>query len=145
MQKFRTDNNLIAAGGQLVSEQQLSEVNTQLVSAQAATAEAKARLDQIDSLINSGKTDAVVNQSLQSATINSLREKFLDASRLKTEIQAKLGPTHVQVIRLNEQMAELERLIFEELRRIAKSYQSDYLVAQSSQQSLKTAFPRSSA
>ena len=137
VQKFRSENNLIAAGGQLVSEQQLSEVNTQLVSAQAATAEAKARLDQIDSLINSGRTDAVVNQSLQSATINSLRERYLDASRLKTEIEAKLGPTHVQVIRLTEQMAELERLIFEELRRIAKSYKSDYLVALSRQQSLQ--------
>ena len=121
VQKFRSENNLIAASGQLVSEQQLSEVNTQLVAAQAATAEAKARLDQIDGLIKSGRTDAVVNQSLQSSTINSLRERYLDVSRLKTEIEAKLGPNHIQVVRLTEQMAELERLIFEELRESPKA------------------------
>jgi len=137
VQQFRTENKLISAGGQLVSEQQLTEINTQLVAAQASTAESKARLDQIESLISSGRTDAVVNQALASTTINNLRERYLDASRLKTEIEAKLGPKHVQVVRLEEQMAELDRLIFEELRRIAESYKSDYNVALSRQKSLE--------
>ena len=137
VQQFRSDNNLISASGQLVSEQQLSEINTQLVSAQAATAEAKARLDQIEGLIRSGRTDAVVNQSLTSATINSLRERYLDTSRLRTEIEGKLGPNHIQVVRLAAQMTELERMIFDELRRIADSDKSEYDVALSRQKSLE--------
>lgn len=137
VQKYRSDNNLISAGGQLVSEQQLSEINTQLIAAQAATAEAKARVDQIDELIKLGRTDAVVNDALVSSTINSLREKYLTASRTKTEIEQKLGPDHVQVVRLRNEMAELERLIFGELRRIGESYRSSYNVALSREESLK--------
>jgi succinoglycan biosynthesis transport protein ExoP len=137
VQQFRSDNNLISASGQLVSEQQLSEINSQLITAQAATAEAKARLDQIEGLIKSGRTDAVVNQSLTSTTINTLRERYLDTSRLRTEIEGKLGPNHIQVVRLAAQMTELERMIFDELRRIADSDKSDYNVALSRQKSLE--------
>jgi polysaccharide biosynthesis transport protein len=137
VQKFRTDNNLISAGGQLVSEQQLSEINTQLVSAQAATAEAKARLDEIDELISSGRPDGVVNDALVSSTINTLRDKYISTTRARAEVVDKLGPTHVQVLRLDSQLAEIQRLIFEELRRIGDSYRSDYNVALSRQQSLE--------
>ena len=138
VQAFRTEHNLIAAGGRLVSEQQLSEVSTQLIAAQAATAEARARVEQLEALIESGKTDAVVNDALVSSTINALRTRYLNASRLKAEIEAKLGPTHVQVIRLRDEMVELERLIFSELERIAESYRSTYNVALSREQSLRS-------
>lgn len=137
VQKFRIDNNLIAAGGQLVSEQQLAEVNTQLIAAQAATAEAHARLEQLEGLIRSGRTDAVVNDALVSTTINALRERYLNTSRIKAEIEAKLGPEHIQVKRLNGELRELERLIFSELERIAESYRSSYNVALSRENSLR--------
>lgn len=137
VQQFRIDNNLMAAGGKLVSEQQLAEINTQLIAAQAATAEARARLDQLEGLIKSGRTDAVVNDALVSTTINSLRERYLNTSRIKAEIEAKLGPEHIQVKRLNGELRELERLIFSELERIAESYRSSYNVALSRENSLR--------
>lgn len=137
VQQFRIEHNLIAAGGRLVSEQQLSEINTQLIAAQAATAEARARVEQLEDLIQSGKTDAVVNDALVSSTINALRTRYLNTSRLKTEIEARLGPTHIQVVRLRDEMVELERLIFSELERIAESYRSSYNVALSREESLR--------
>ncbi|BDA83372.1 chromosome partitioning protein ParA [Aureimonas sp. SA4125] len=137
VQQFRRDNGLITAGGQLVSEQQLSEINTQLVTAQAATAESKAQFDQIENLIKSGRTDAVVNDALASSTINSLRGKYLDVSKRESEIRAKLGPTHVQVIRLQAEVRKYEAQIFEEMRRIAESYLSTYKVAASREESLR--------
>lgn len=137
VQKFRRDNNLIATGGRLVSDQQLSEISTQLVEAQAATAEAQARVDQLEGLIKSGKTDAVVNDALVSSTITTLRTRYLNTARQKAEIESKLGPNHIQVIRLRDEMAELERLIFSELERIAESYRSTYLVALSREESIK--------
>lgn len=137
VQNFRSANGLISANGQLVSEQQLSEINTQLITAQTATAEAKARVDQIDALVKSGRTDAVVNDALVSSTINTLREKYLDASRREAEIASRLGENHVQARRLRDQMTEFERLIFSELGRIADSYRNAYNVALSRQKSLE--------
>ncbi|MBB3951187.1 polysaccharide biosynthesis tyrosine autokinase [Aureimonas jatrophae] len=137
VQKFRADNNLIAASGTLVSDQQLAEINSQLVTAQASTAEAKARYDQIEAIIASGRTDAVVNDALASTTINQLRERYLDASRREADIARRLGVDHIQAERLRGEMAEYERLIFQELKRIGDSYNNAYQVALTRQQSLE--------
>lgn len=137
VQEFRRKNNLIATGGQLVSDRNLAAISEQLIGAQAASAEAKARVDQIEALIESGRTDAVVNDSLLSSTINKLRDQYLSASQLETEITKKLGPKHIQAVRLRAQMAEYQNQIFQELGRIAESYRSSYNVALSRQQSLE--------
>src|SRR5262249_30651853 len=50
---FKTQNNIVSTGGsdkRLLGEQQVAELTSQLVIARAATAEAKARLDRINSL-----------------------------------------------------------------------------------------------
>ena len=137
VQTFRNQNGLISSGNQLVSEQQLSEITSQLIKTQGDTAEAKARLDQIQGILKSGRTDAVVNDALASTTISTMRDKYLDASRREAEITRKLGPNHIQAVRLRSEMGEYQRLIFEELGRIAESYQSTYNVAQSRQTSLE--------
>ncbi|MCE7030857.1 polysaccharide biosynthesis tyrosine autokinase [Jiella avicenniae] len=137
VQKFRNDNGLISSGNQLVSEQQLNEITTQLITAQAETASTKARLDQIRGIINAGRTDAVVGDALVSTTINTLREKYLDAARREAEISKKLGPNHVQAVRLRNEMNDYQNLIFGELRRIAESYENAYKVALSRQNSLQ--------
>lgn len=137
VQNFRNANGLLSTGTQLVSEQQLGELNTQLITAQANTAEAKARLDQIRTIIESGRTDAVVNDALASSTINALRQQYLGAARRETEIVQSLGPNHPQAVRLRDEMKESQRLIFEELRRIADSYESTYNVAVKREESLR--------
>lgn len=145
VEKFRTENNLIASNGQLVSEQQLTGVSSQLVTAKAETAEAKARYDQIRGLMESGRTDAVVNDALVSTTINNLREQYLAASRREADISSKLGANHVQAVRLRDQMKDYERLIFAELGRIAESYGNAYKVALAREQSLESNLTQSLA
>jgi succinoglycan biosynthesis transport protein ExoP len=140
VQRFRNENGLITTGTRLLSEQQLAELTTQLASVQAQKVEAGARRDQIRALIDSGRTDAVVNDALVSTTINNLRESYLDASKRESEISTKLGPTHIQAVRLRAEMDEYRRLIFEELARIAESYESTYNVMVDREQSLRDSF-----
>ncbi|WP_119273299.1 polysaccharide biosynthesis tyrosine autokinase [Taklimakanibacter deserti] len=137
VQKFRSDNNLIAASGKLLSEQQLSDLNGQLIVARADTAAAKVRYDRLQAVIDSGQPDAIVAGTLDSPIVNDLRLKYLEASRLAAEISAKVGPKHDQVKRLRNSMDEYRKLIFEELGRIAKSYDSQYQVAKSREESLR--------
>ncbi|KQT61793.1 hypothetical protein ASG54_23235 [Aureimonas sp. Leaf460] len=142
VQQFRNDNGLIASGEQLVSQQQLNQINSQLIESQAQTSESKARLDQINAIIATGRTDSVVGDALSSQTINTLRDKYLDTARRETEIRGKLGSGHVQAVRLRSEMKEYERLIFGELRRIADSYQSNYTVALEREKSLEASLAR---
>ncbi|WJH39653.1 polysaccharide biosynthesis tyrosine autokinase [Aliirhizobium terrae] len=131
IQKFRAANGLVVADNKLVSDQQLTELNSALIVARADTARAQARYDRLQSIIQSGQTDAIVTDALESSVINTLREKYLDASKRESEISKRLGPDHIQAARLRQEMGEYNRLMFDELRRISESYQSELEVAQS--------------
>lgn len=136
VQKFRTANGLVSTGDRLVTDQQLTELNSALIVAQADTAKAQANLSRIRDIIAKGQTDAIVTAVLDSSISNTLREKFLEASKREAEIADRLGPNHAQAIRLRGEMREYQRLMFEELGRIAESNQSDLDVAKSREKSL---------
>lgn len=131
VQRFRAANGLVTANDKLVSDQQLAELNSALIVARADTARARARSDRIEAIIASGETDAVVTDALESSVIGSLREKYLESSKREAEISRRLGQDHVQAVRLRQEMTEYNRLMFDELRRIARSYQSELEVARS--------------
>lgn len=138
VQKFRADNGLLNIGtnGQLITDQQLSELNSALIVAQAETAKARAKYDRIQQIVQNGQSDAIVIDVLDSSISNQLRQKYLAASKLEAEISSRLGQNHVRAVQLRSEMAEYRRLMFEELNRIAESYKSEYDVAQSREKEL---------
>lgn len=138
VQRFRAENDLIATtSGQLVSDQNLQELNSQLISAKAEVSSAEAKYQRIKTIIDNKQTDAIVSDALGSSVITSLRTRYLDASKLQTEIIQRLGPDHVSAKRLSAEMAEYERLIFDELGRIAQSYLSELAVAKARLETLQ--------
>lgn len=141
VQKFRSENGLLqvgsSAGTLLLSDQQLSQLNSALIQAQADTAKAQARYDNVKAIVESGRTDAIVTDVLDSSISNDLRKKYLEASKFEAEISARLGRDHVQAVRARKEMDEYKRLMFDELNRIAESYQSELVVAQTREKSLK--------
>lgn len=129
VQRFRAEHGLLSTGSRLVSDQQLSELNTALIGARAETSRVRAKLDQINPIIAGGQSDAIVSDVLESPISNELRRKYLDAAKLETQITSRLGTDHAQAIRLRNEMAEYKRLMFQELGRIAESYRSELDVA----------------
>jgi succinoglycan biosynthesis transport protein ExoP len=138
IQKFRSDNDLISAGGKLINEQQLGEVNSQLVAARAETAKAESRYARLKGIVDSRQTDAVVTEAIGNHAIEQLRSKFLGVAKRESEFAARLGPTHGAVVSLRIEMREYERLMFEELGRIAEGYLSEVVIAKSREQSLRS-------
>jgi succinoglycan biosynthesis transport protein ExoP len=136
VQKYKEDHNLIASGGKLINEQQLNELNTQLILARAETARAEARFKRIDSIVRSHETEAIVSEAIGNTIIAQLRTKYLDASKRESEISAKLGKDHSLAMGLRQEMAEYERLMFEELGRLAEGYRSEVKIAKSKEDSL---------
>ena len=139
VQRFKADHGIVVTGGVkpgLISDQQISQVNEEMVSARADTARAQARYAQIEDLLKSGRTGAAVPDSLANPVINDLRSKYLTASKTETQLEGKLGPDHLQVLALKREMDEYDRLIHDELERIAESYRSEAEVASTKEQSL---------
>jgi succinoglycan biosynthesis transport protein ExoP len=146
VQKFRADHNLIATkDGTLVSDQQLVEQSSALIAAEQETARAQAKFDRIEAIIKSGSTDAVVSDVLDSSVANDLRQKYLAAAKTAADLSSRLGSDHGQVTRLKSEMAEYERLMFDETSRIAESYQSELQVAKTRENTLRASLDKATS
>lgn len=134
---FREKNNIIGASGVLVSEQQLTEANTQLATARAKRADARARVDQIGSALRSGGEAGAIPEAIQSLTVGQLRVQYAQAARQRAELLSRLGPRHPDVLTQDAQVKTVQGLIADELRRIAAAARSDLDRAQASERSLE--------
>jgi len=139
-EKFKAANNLLATKGML--DQQFNEMTTQLVAAQAATTQAQARYLRIKTIIDTHQTEAAVIETLADPVFNDLRTKYLDASKRLSDLEPKLGPTHVAVVALKNTMAEISALLFQELARVAQSYRIDNEIAAAREKDLIDKFTR---
>ncbi len=83
---YKAKNNIIDAGGRLLTEQQLAELNSSLTVARTQRAEASARLERITAILKADDSDrnvilndlATVTDTLQNPVIQKLRQTYLD-------------------------------------------------------------------
>lgn len=137
VQKYKADNNIVDTTRGLMSEQQLSDVNSQLIAAHASTAEAKARLDRVLEVSKGDITNATVADALKSEIVTRLRAQYLDLANRANELATRYGEEHGAVQNLRNQMAGIGQSAREELRRIAESTRSDYEIAQAREDSIR--------
>ncbi len=140
--EFRNRNNLTSTGGKLLSDQQLSEVSTQLVLAKAQTAEAKARLDRILEINKRGIGDAAVGDSLQNTVLNRLQQQYIEAAKREADFSSRYGPDHLAAVGLRREMKQIQDASRAETNRIAESYKSDYEIAHSREQALQASLDK---
>ena len=132
---YKSKNNIVDTGGRLMNEQQLAELNSAIIQARAASAEAKARLDRIQQILANDDLDpassaaATVTDTLHNEVIVKLRQQYLEYAGKVADWTKKYGPSHLAVVDLRNRMQELRRNIVDELRRIAETYKSDYEIA----------------
>jgi succinoglycan biosynthesis transport protein ExoP len=140
---FKQKNGIVDSGGRLLNDQQLAELNSALIQAHAQVAEAKARLDRVMEIVQSDNPDlvrgsaATVTDSLHNEVITKLRNQYLDYAAKEADWAKRLGPKHLAVINVRNQMLELRRNILDELRRIAETYKSDYEIAKAREESVR--------
>ncbi len=136
VEDYRARNNMIGANGQLVSEQQLSEMNAQLVAARARTAEAKGRLDQVTQVQRSKDENGAFPAALLSPTITALRTQYAEVMRREAEQMSTLGPRHPAVLDIQAQGERLRRMIDNEIDRTAIAARTEYESAKASEQTI---------
>lgn len=136
VQKFKAEHNLLSSKGTLITEQQTSELTSQLVAEGAATAQARARYERLKSIIDNHQTDAAVTEALNNNVMSDLRTKYLEATRRKIDLERRLGPTHGAVVNQQHTVDELKNFLFQELGRIADSYRNEYEIAAAREKAL---------
>jgi uncharacterized protein involved in exopolysaccharide biosynthesis/Mrp family chromosome partitioning ATPase len=126
VEAYKASHNIVGANGELVNEQQLTNLNSLLSTARARTSEAKARLDQVESVLQSKTPIGAFPEAVQSQTITMLRSQYAEIMRRDAEQKSSLGERHPAVIEIEAQGARLQKLIEDEVNRIAQSDRAEY-------------------
>ena len=141
-----TDEGKEGKEGKTASEQRVAELNTQLLVAQAQVAEARAKMDRIQTVLTSnsaGAVDATVADTLKNDVVTRLRSQYLDLSSKAQDWAVRYGKDHLAVVNLRNQMAEINAAILDEIKQIAGTYQSDFEVAKQHADEVQKAYNES--
>jgi polysaccharide biosynthesis transport protein len=141
--EYKAKNNIVDTGGHLINEQQLAEINTALIHARAAKAEAQARLDRVTQILRVDDPDpaaaatGTVAEAIQNPIITQLRQQYLELAQREALLSNRYGNSHLAVVNLRNRMHEVRRSIVDELRRIAQASKSEYDIANARENSLE--------
>jgi polysaccharide biosynthesis transport protein len=136
VQVFAAQNNLTLNNqGTTVTEQQVSEINTQLVLASADLAQKQANLNQVESLLKNGGISAAASV-LSSPLIQNLREQETALAGREADLATRYKPEHPAIINIKAQERDLNQRIATEIDRIVNSNRADVASAQAKVDSL---------
>ncbi len=138
---FKKQNNIVAASGKLMDEQQVTELNSRLVAARALTSEATARLNRYHAILQASANgsldkniDAPLSEVLNSPIINGLRQQYLELTRREKDWASRYGRDHLAVVNLRTRTRDIRTSIMDEVRRLAETAQGDLDVAKQRQE-----------
>lgn len=138
VQQYKEKNDIVQTDDRrLISDQALSELNSKLIVARADAAQSKARYDNIQTIIDSGNPETATSDIIDNKVIIDLRSKYLELSRIATEILRKQGKDHLIYRNMLQQMQDIQNQIWGEYRRIAESYKSEYDINQAKVEGLQ--------
>jgi uncharacterized protein involved in exopolysaccharide biosynthesis/Mrp family chromosome partitioning ATPase len=124
IQKFRRNKGLMRGANASVTSERLTTVGAQLAAAEAARAEAVARLKEIKSEQERGPTDAP--SVLLSRTVGDLKQQLTTVSAQLASANAMLGPRHPSIVALTHEQALIQQRLVDEMKNIAASAQKTF-------------------
>ena len=142
VEDYRRQNGLYKGTNVGVTTQQLTELNTQLIVAQTAKAEADARLGEAQSLRRTGVAGESVPEVLNSPVIQSLKQQQVEAERRLADLTASLGPRHPRVLSARAEISGIRRKLQQEVGRIIESLRHEAQTADARYQALRQNFDR---
>lgn len=129
-----------AGGGGGVTSQQLTELNTQLLAAQTAKAEAESRLKEAQEMRKGGLNNESVPEVLRSPLITVLKQQQSDAERKAAELQATYGPRHPSMLNARSEVGNIQGRVNAEIAKIIEGLAREARTAEARYQALAQNF-----
>ena len=138
VEAYRQEQGLsLGKGTTTVTEQQISEISTQLILARTQTAEAEARLRQVRSLTRAEGGVESAADVLASPLIQRLREQETDVARRAAEMSTELGERHPRMINVKAELEEVRAKLAAEVEKIVRGLTNALEVAQIRERTLE--------
>jgi capsular exopolysaccharide synthesis family protein len=115
VQRQRTETGTNRIG---IVSQRLAQINTQLVDAQAASAAANARYEQVRTVLDSGGNLDGLPAIIASTNVQSLRAKHIELVGKLSEMLTVFGNNHPQIISIRAEIAEIAQRLSRDVNNI---------------------------
>jgi uncharacterized protein involved in exopolysaccharide biosynthesis len=126
VETYKSQKNIVGASGKLVNEEQLQALNNQLAFARTRLADARAKLEQADSVRGQAAERGAIPEAVNSQTLGILRQQLGDAQRRVATLTASLGPQHPELLAAQQSLRDAQRSVGEEIARIRQSARAEY-------------------
>jgi uncharacterized protein involved in exopolysaccharide biosynthesis len=123
VEDFRRAHGLRSTNGELASNQQTNEINTQVLDAQQRLIEAESRYRQIEDALASRRPAGA--PALDSPTMTSLRDQYDALQQQISALGLTYGPRHPRLVTARSESDALETAMTREARRLAEVAASD--------------------
>ena len=129
VENFRTESGLLAAQGTTLTETNIAQLQSQKVELQGEVARLQARYDGMRRQLNTGAGAEALGEVLNSSVVAALKNQLSDAQRRKAELSSSLGSEHPRMIAVEDEIADYQQQIDEEMNRIVDNLRVELAVA----------------
>ena len=136
VEAYRRQAGLIEGKGVTLASQQVAELNTQLILARSARAEAEARLRQVQAMMADSGSPKSVAEVLAAPTIVKLKEQEAEVTRRAAELASQYGPKHPRIVNVGAELADIKARLELEVQKIVQSLRNEAAVARAREVSL---------
>ena len=133
--RFKAENGIFDAGGNLLSETQLARLAEQVALARNSATEARARHDQVQHMLRAGEARNAADV-LQSQTVRALKDNLARATRREAELLTKYGPLHPELIKARAEIVDVDSQLASEIQQIIASLKNELQVAEQRERAL---------
>lgn len=142
VQKFKTANNIVEAGGTTLNDQELSDLNRELVTAQADLAAKQSKLRIIRDMGGSAAALQSVGDVTASPMILQLRQQQIELERQESQLRTLYGDRHPLMVQLKDEKAKVAAGIRDEVSRVTHTLENDVKVASVQVASIQSALDK---
>lgn len=142
LEQYRQRHSLYKGVKSGITEQQLAELNTQVIQAQAVRAEAESRLREAQRFEKQGLKGDGVPDVLRSPLIQGLKAQQVESERRLSEISGSLGERNPKMTAARSDLANVERQINAEIRNVVSGLRQEAGTAVGRHETLRRNFER---
>ena len=129
VQQYKIANNLLSASGATLTEQEITNLDSQLAQARAQDAEQDARYETARRQLAQGSNGGDVGEALTNPVIGTLRAQRAQASAHLADLQARYGPKHPEILKAERSLADIDAQIAQEIQRVLSNLKAQSQIA----------------
>ena len=131
VERYKISHNLLSAQGETLTEQEISNLDTQLATSRVQAAEQDARLHTAQHQLAAGSNGGDVGEALNNPVVQTLRAQRAQASAQLADLQGRYTDAHPDVIKAKRALADIDAQIQVEVQRVISSLKAQSEVSHS--------------